>query len=328
MKVICSDLEGPLSPQDNADNLMKLFPNGDKIFEIISRYNDLLTLEGRADYEPGDTLALIAPFLVYHGIKEKDIVALARKATLTDGATQLVFRLNRSDWNVFCISTSYKQYALHVTQKLNIFSQNVACTYFPLDEISAKLGKDDFHYLAEIEREILNTYPADDGWIKKKLDQFYWEELPKTSFDLLLTQVKPVGGKRKVEALERFVQLQDKPLSQWVVIGDSITDFRILQTVDKAGGLSIAFNANEYALPYATMGLASTNLDDLWPVIEAWERGRRSAVENLVRKKEKAGGSGNRAYFHWIVGNADMTAPLEVHNRIRNIVREEADKLG
>ena len=55
MNLICFDLEGPLAPQDNAYDLMKLFPNGDKIFEVISKYDDLLTLEGRENYEPGDT---------------------------------------------------------------------------------------------------------------------------------------------------------------------------------------------------------------------------------------------------------------------------------
>ncbi|GAF96811.1 unnamed protein product, partial [marine sediment metagenome] len=63
MNMICFDLEGPLATQDNAYELMKLFPGGGKVFEVISRYDDLLTLEGRADYEPGDTLVLIAPFL-------------------------------------------------------------------------------------------------------------------------------------------------------------------------------------------------------------------------------------------------------------------------
>ena len=55
-KIICFDLEGPLSPQDNAFEVMKLIPNGDKIFEILSRYDDILALEGREGYEPGDTL--------------------------------------------------------------------------------------------------------------------------------------------------------------------------------------------------------------------------------------------------------------------------------
>ena len=77
-RFICFDLEGPLSPQDNAYELMKLFPQGDRVFEIISRYDDLLTLEERPDYEPGDTLALIVPFLLYHGIGEEDIRRLAQ----------------------------------------------------------------------------------------------------------------------------------------------------------------------------------------------------------------------------------------------------------
>lgn len=70
MNLICFDLEGALTPQDNAHELMKLFPRGHKIFEVISRYDDLLTLECRPDHEPGDTLALIIPFLVYHGITD------------------------------------------------------------------------------------------------------------------------------------------------------------------------------------------------------------------------------------------------------------------
>jgi predicted HAD superfamily phosphohydrolase len=31
---IAFDLEGPLSPRDNAYDLMKLFPNGDKILRL------------------------------------------------------------------------------------------------------------------------------------------------------------------------------------------------------------------------------------------------------------------------------------------------------
>ena len=77
---ICFDLEGPLCLRDNAYDLMKMIPSGDTIFEVISRYDDLLTMEGRADYEPGDTLALILPFLVLHDISEADIASAATKA--------------------------------------------------------------------------------------------------------------------------------------------------------------------------------------------------------------------------------------------------------
>ena len=328
MSTICFDLEGPLATQDNAYELMKLFPEGGRIFEVISRYDDLLTLEARLDYEPGDTLALIAPFLVYHGIKEDDIFALARKATLTAGAISLISRLSAQGWKIFCISTSYEQYAKHIAFRLGIFSQNVACTFFPLDKFSKQLCKEDFRYLEAVEKDILNKDSIDDYWIKKRLDRFYWKELPKTKLNLLIEQVHPVGGQRKVEALRNFATAQKQPFSNWVVVGDSITDFKMLQTIDQAGGLAIAFNANEYALPHATIGLASTHLDDLRPVLEVWNKGKRSAVEKLVKEKEKAGGSANREHFHWLAGIKKIGVPLEIHKRIRRIVREEAAKLG
>ncbi|MFC1897156.1 hypothetical protein ACFLX8_01100 [Chloroflexota bacterium] len=326
---ICFDLEGPLSPQDNAYELMKLFPNGDKIFEVISRYDDLLTLEERGDYEPGDTLALIVPFLVLHDISEDDITALATKASLTDGAAKLISWLQSKSWKIFCISTSYEQYAMHITHKLDIYAHNVACTPFPLDKFRAALCKEDSALLRQTEQDILTMNPVDDdGKIKQRLDYFFWEELPATNLGMAIQEVKPVGGRRKVAALSKFAANHDQPLSKWVVIGDSITDFRMLQTVEEERGLAIAFNANEYALPYATMSLASTSISDLMDVLEAWQKGQRTRVEKTVKEKERIGGMRDRDYFNWLSENKDIDEIIEVHQKIRRLVRQEAGKLG
>jgi energy-converting hydrogenase A subunit R len=326
---ICFDLEGPLSPQDNAYELMKLFPKGDRIFEVISRYDDLLTLEEREDYEPGDTLALIVPFLILHNISEDDIATLAAKANLTGGAAKLIDWLLYSGWKVFCISTSYEQYAFHITQKLGIYAHNVACTTFALDKLRATLSQEEVKLLKQAEEDMLTMKPvADDKRIKQSLDKFFWESLPATDLGAAIKQVKPVGGRRKVAALTKFAEKYDQPLSKWVVIGDSITDFRMLQAVEEAKGLAIAFNANEYALPYATMGLASTLISDLTEVLEAWPKGQRGAVERIVKYKEKWEGKGDRGYFHWLSGRKDIKDIIEVHKRIRKLVREEAGKLG
>ena len=329
MNLICFDLEGPLAPQDNAYELMKLFPHGSKIFEVISRYDDLLTLEGRPDYEPGDTLALITPFLAYHGIEEEQIVSMGQKAELTPGATTLISKLKSRGWYIFCISTSYEQYALSVTQRLGILSDNVACTSFPLTQIRKLLSQNDFALLEQTEHEIVNLNPfTDDTKIREYLDYFYGQKLPRTRWGIIIGQVRPVGGKRKVEALEKFSTRIGKPLSHWVVVGDSITDFKMLQAVNKTGGLAIAFNANEYALPYSTLGLASVSLYDLWIVLEAWEKGGRQDVERVVKESEKAGGTRDRGWLHWLDGTKDITPALEIHKRTRRLVREEAAKLG
>ncbi len=329
MNFICFDLEGPLSPQDNAYELMKLFPNGDRIFEVISRYDDLLTLEERKDYEPGDTLALIVPFLILHGISEENITSLAAEANLTGGTAKLVSWLQYNGWRVFCITTTYEQYAIHITQKLGIYAHSVACTTFPLNKFRVTLCKEDSELLRQVEQDILTMRPvADDDRIKQSLDHFFWEKLPTTNLGMAIKEVKPIGGRRKVDALNRFADKYDQPLSKWVVVGDSITDFRVLQAVDEAGGLAIAFNANEYALPYSTMSLASTSIDDLTEVLQIWQKGYRRAAEIIVKEKEKIGGSGDKGYFHWLSGRKNIDEVIEVHKRIRRLVREEAGKLG
>jgi len=326
MSLIFFDLEGPLSPQDNAYELMKLFPNGDRVFEVISRYDDLLALEGREGYEPGDTLALIVPFLIYHSISEDDIGRLAERATLIDGARELIMSLK--DWQVFCISTSYEQYARRISQRVGISSDNLACTRFPLDRYRNLVSKEDISLMEQIEQEILAMKPEDDESMKKRLDRFFWLEMSEKSLGVALREVKPMGGRRKVEALKGFAQAYDQSPGQVVVVGDSITDARMLEVVNSAGGLAIAFNANEYALPYATMGLASTNLGDLKVALDAWQEGGRKAVEKVVTEKERAGTAGDRENFHWLVGREELEEPLKVHKRIRRQVREEAGKLG
>ena len=328
-KFICFDLEGPLSPQDNAYDLMKLFPNGDKIFEVISRYDDLLTLEERKGYEPGDTLALIVPFLILHNISEDNIATLAAKASLTGGAAKLISWLQHSSWKIFCISTTYEQYATHITQKLDFYAHNVASTPFPLDKFRATLTKAESQLLKQAEEDILTMRPVDDDErIKQSLDKFFWERLPATELGAAIKEVKPIGGRRKVDALTRFADKNDQPLAKWVVVGDSITDFRMLQAVEEAGGLAIAFNANEYALPYATIGLASTLISDLQEVLEAWQKKDRGWTERVVKYKEKWGTKGDNNNFHWLSGRKDIKDVIDVHKRIRKLVREEAGKLG
>jgi energy-converting hydrogenase A subunit R len=308
---------------------MKLFPDGDRVFEVISRYDDLLTLEEREDYEPGDTLALIVPFLVLHNITEDNITTLAAEASFIGGAEKLVPWLESSGWKVFCITTTYEQYAIHITHKLGIYAHNVACTPFPLTQIHQILCKEDLALLEQIEADILTMRPVDDDdRLKQRLDQFFWEELPDTDLGKTIRQVKPVGGRRKVDALNRFADRYDQPLSGWVTVGDSITDFRMLQAVESTGGLAIAFNANEYALPYATMSLASTFISDLTDVLAAWKKGQREGVEMLVKEQERVGGKDNRGYFHWLSGRKDIDEVIGIHKKIRRLVREEAGKLG
>jgi energy-converting hydrogenase A subunit R len=128
--------------------------------------------------------------------------------------------------------------------------------------------------------------------------------------------------------LQKFADANEQPLAKWVVVGSSLTNIPLLQTVDAAGGLAIAFNANEYALSSATMSLASTFIGDLLEILPAWAKGQRKGIEAVVKMKEKTGGKENRGYFHWLSGRKDISEVIEIHKRIRRLVKEEAEKAG
>ena len=318
---IAFDLEGPLSPNDHAYELMALAPGGRHTFEVLSRYDDLLALEGRQGYEPGDTLALIVPFLILYGITEADIGRLAGKATLTPGAAELLARLKARGWQVFIITTTYQPYAYALARRLSVPQERVAATLLPLDSYRKTFSEKDLAPIREMEERIAGLAPEkEDREIKAALDRFYWHDLKVSPLKRVLEQVRPVGGSRKVAALGKF--LGDQPLREAVVVGDSITDFPMFQAVNWAGGLAVAFNANQYALPYATIGLAAEGLLPLEEVLGAWEEGGRAAAEALVRGQEKKG----KETFQWLQGKKDL--PLEIHRHYRRLLRDRAAELG
>ena len=61
-------------------------------------------------------------------------------------------------------------------------------------------------------------------------------------------------------------------------------------------GLSVVFNGNIYAIPYATIALATTNMEDLMCCIEFWEKGGRDLVIKKILALEKKGNS-QQPYF-------------------------------
>lgn len=326
-RCIAFDMEGPLTSQDAAFELMGLVPGGHEVFQAISRYDDILALAGRPDYEPGDTLALIVPFLLYHRLGRFHIERLADSAALVEGAADIIAQLAGEGYQVFCITTTYEQYARRLAQRLGLEAERVACTSFPLEEMAARLTWDDVGAVARIELALRQReVQEDDARLQALLDAFYWKELAGTPLGDAVASVKPVGGKRKVEALDRFATSAQLETPHWVVVGDSITDNAMLTTVRDAGGLAVVFNGNQYALECGTVGVASMSLAAILPLLRVWEsgglEGARDFVSRLAKDAEAPG-----AHYHWLAG-VDIAEALAVHARLRRLVRQQAAALG
>ncbi|MBI2865949.1 MAG: hypothetical protein HYX99_01125 [Chloroflexi bacterium] len=328
MSLIFFDMEGPLTPQDNAYEIMGLWPGGRQVFEAISRYDDLLTLEGRPGYEPGDTLSLIVPFLICHGVTSDVIRSLGEKAPLIAGAPALVENLAQRGWQVHAVTTSYAPFACAVAQRVGIDRSQVASTSLPIERLGRWFPEGERLRVAQLEVELVASPRGDDGWLQERLDRFFWQESAHSPLGHILRAVRPIGGSRKVVAVKAYCLAQGKGMGQVVAVGDSITDARLLESVDRAGGLAIAFNANEYSLPWATVGLASTRLDDLLPLLEAWGAGGRPQARAWVEAQGKLPHTDDRADYRWLGGRPPAPEVLALHQRLRRQVRQAAAALG
>ena len=313
MNLIFFDMEGPLSIHDNTRALMKLIPNGSAIFEVVRRYDCQRTYEEEDSYDPGDDLAILAPFIIHHNMTSAIIAKLADEATIVNGAKELIKSL--AGWQVFCISTAYEQYAARITQRVGIPRQNLDCTLFPLEHIKSLATKDDYSRIEAFEREVLDMKSADDRQIKLRFEGFFRKELAQTAFGKAVREIKPMGGRKKAAALRNVARLRGVFPEQCVVIGDSITDSRMLETVHLPGGLAVAYNGNEHALAYATMGLASTDISNLKPALDAWTQGGREAVKRFVESQQ-----GNDK-FQWLADADGLEEPLKIHLSVRQQVR-------
>jgi energy-converting hydrogenase A subunit R len=157
-------------------------------------------------------------------------------------------------------------------------------------------------------------------------------------FDMVGVEV--VGGQRKVRALLAFAKEAGLEVKDVVAVGDSITDFKMLGEVSKRGGLSIAFNANEYCLPYADVGVASADGRAVLPVIAEFLRsGREGAVKKVEELSRDLSGLERRFKYlkelepepHYCSpqkGGTEFEDLLKAHKKMRLKVRGEAGKLG
>jgi len=355
-KIICFDLEGPLSPQDNAYDVMSEISNGSDLFEKISRYDDLLTLKTLgpsplADnrYEAGDTLALIVPFLSAHNISNSDISRVSKRSVIVPGAKELIDVLFKDGWNVFVISTSYEWHAYNIGKMLGIPRDNIFCTRLDLSKIEESMDNDTRRLILDTEKDVLKI--KNDKELKQFLDVFFFEDLPKSSYGDVLDKVRVIGGQKKLDALISISGKFGVPLSDIIAVGDSITDYKMLDGIKREKGISIVFNGNEYAIPHASVGLATLDMrwlhlitshidkgndfKDVFELVDLWEKYRSGLNPDLKFIKDNLSTDLTRnledlPFYHNLLYKDEKSLDdiIVIHKKYRSLIRGAAAKLG
>jgi energy-converting hydrogenase A subunit R len=107
--------------------------------------------------------------------------------------------------------------------------------------------------------KLMEDFSSKDQETIKRLDKIFWNELASMNLGRIFSEVAPVGGDQKAEAIEDAVERLHAPLSDVMYVGDSITDVEAFRLVRDNGGLTVSFNGNHYAVKNAEIAVLSEN---------------------------------------------------------------------
>lgn len=270
-RVFISDCEGPISKNDNAFEITAHFvPSGDKIFTVISRYDDVLAeLVKKPGYKAGDTLKLILPFLKAYGATDLLIRELSARKLVLMPLVKITLEYITKIAPAYVISTSYEHYVEALCKAIGFPFKNTYCTKLHLDRY--KLGWQERDQLRRIASEIaempifeiprgatsLKDFPVRAQATVRKLDEIFWDTIEKMQIGRIYSEVNPIGGIEKAQAIEEIANRLSTRLADVMYVGDSITDEEALKLVKENDGLAVSFNGNQHAVENADIALMS-----------------------------------------------------------------------
>jgi energy-converting hydrogenase A subunit R len=270
-RIFVSDCEGPISKNDNAYEIAAEFiPNGDKLFSVISKYDDVLAdVLDKPDYSAGSTLKLILPFFKAYNVTDKQLDEFSEKNILLIADSVDTMNHIQAETDAFIVSTSYEHYIKALCKTIDFPFKNTYCTKVCLDKYAIpEREKQDLKELAQ-EIAAMNMieipagakdyepFSAKDIVTINRLDEIFWDMMPKMQACRLLADVVTVGGRQKAESIKDAAKRMGASLCDVMYVGDSITDVEAFRLVRENGGLTVSFNGNGYAVRNAEVAVLS-----------------------------------------------------------------------
>ncbi len=296
--IVVSDWEGPWVSADHGfDVAVSVVPRGVELFPAIGNYVVYLAdVRGIKAFQPGETLSLVAPFLIASGADERILHEVAvQDARFIKGALEGIDTIQKQGSSFWVVSTSYHQYVWYTAPLAGIPIERTICTYFPIDDLKRHIRDVDKDMVKEMIDRIIETRKVELNRLKRNedmpevarkaatmLDEFFLDKLPNTSFGPTLETVRPIGGQRKLDALVEILRREDRSMREAVVIGDSITDRNMLRETRENKGLSISFNGNEHAVPNANVAVASEDCMVTPLLVQIFGRSNIGEVEHVA----------------------------------------------
>lgn len=295
-KVFISHCEGPITKNEPVKEICAAFiPNGDRFFQVLSRYDDALSGVIRKEgYKSGDIAKLVLPFLKAYGVTDQMLVDHSKKTCLMIPGAAKTMRFVQEIMTPFILSASYEQYMTAVCDHINFPIENCICTKCSLD--SVKIDEWEAQTLKDLALEIaalpvmdvpintrtLKDFKMEDRKTMQRLDQIFWNELTDLASYHLVMETVPIGDAEKASAVVEVCKKVGVALEDCIYVGEGLSDAKAMNIVRKGGGLTVSFNGNSYAVREADVAVMSNNAVVSSMLAEAFYKSGKDGVLDLV----------------------------------------------
>ncbi len=315
-----TDWEGPWVTNDFAYEVASHFFSP-VFFERLSQYDDYLAyIVEKQDYNAGDTLRLLAPFLVAAGVTSEKLKELSKPVYVPDAEEAMNYLIKR--FRAAVISTAYVQFLEVSATPLgveNIYGTEFIPEKYPLPETEKKILLDAVRKIESLEEIELERNKSVE-W----LNEFFWKDLSRMQAGKIINDVVVMGGKRKKNVVENY------RVENPVAIGDSISDFEMLEYT-KNKGLAVSFNGNEFAIRHSSLAVISKTAFGNAAVVAAYASEGIAGVNRLVEGDFEVVGEIadklKKVEFYWIT-SSNIDEIIGKSKRMRKRIRGGAGKLG
>ncbi len=296
-RVFISDCEGPISKNDNAFELSsKFIPYGDKLFPVVSRYDDVLAdVVKKPKYKAGDTLRLILPFFKAYEVTDKMMIEeSSNNILLVPGAPNTLKAISKLA-STFIVSTSYEHYIRALCGQIDFPFESTYSTRLNLDSFG--ITETEKEELKKTASEIANMpvinipksnrleeFSEEDKRNIERLDYIFWKRTPQMTVGRILDEVNPIGGYEKANAVKNITKKLGVDLADTMYVGDSITDVEAFRLVREGSGLTVSFNGNNYAVREAEIGVTSPDTSAIEFIAGTFiQEGKEDLLDELKR---------------------------------------------
>lgn len=314
-QLVCGSLGFLQMNNSTRDVCKKFIKNGDRFYDLVSRYEDVVTyVMNRDENRSGNTLRHLAPFLKAFGATDFGMLSECRTAIRTMPEAKRVMNYITDTLPTFLSTSSLEHNVMALCEEVGIPIS--ICDFSSVNLDDEEMSRSDARAIRGFASDILAlklptckyrlNVPVKMGTDETKLievmDRIFGQEMKKLDANKIGVGMKSVGANEKAYALLDLRKRTMIDFEGTAYIGGNTIDYQSMDLVRDGGGMSISYNGSEFAVHGCNIAVMSRDctaaavlveefynrgIEAVYDLVENWNReslGKRNGPDrNLIR---------------------------------------------